>query len=989
MQVGPAHNAVQLSGLPQATGSYTRRLIYRSTATGAGPYTLVGNVPNAAGSNFLDRGGDLGEQLDVTLLGVVRARPSARLMIDPGSVLKLEGARIEVTFGAQLIAEGNDGQQIIFTSKLDDRYGAGGTFDTNNDGTFGVDPGAAGPDRGHWSGLFIGQLGQLNLDHVYLAYGGGDNSKIEGTFKGFNVIEIHQATARIANSVIEQNDPGTGGQGPNDRFGRGPNDGATIFVRGAQPVILNNIIRDNADVAININVDTFTHDLLSDPGRTSGSIDQTGLYRDNRGPLVRGNRIANNGPVGSGGQVGTNGMEIRTAGVRVAPGQPAHGEMVRRGITLSTQSVWDDTDIVHILYDELRIPNFNTFGGLRLQSSPDESLVVKLWSPPVSGGVGNAINDQYNAYPTMGAGFTATGRPMEIEDRIGGVLHVVGQPGFPVILTSLHDDTVGAGLQPDGRLQTDTNNNSWQSTPSAGDWRSLRLEQYSHDRNVEIILEQESPTETAPGINASVETAQFLGELAASETSGDENYRMGFEIQGFLSSRSDIDVYTFTAQAGTEIWLDIDRTRYALDTVVEVLDADGRLVALSDNSTWETIDPELLYSNPLRIADTSINPLQKLAEQNQPRHVSGLIKEHWTTNERDAGMRVLLPGAAGQRSPYTIRVRSSSLEALDSQDQLQDPARVNDGLTSGVYQLQVRTREVDEAPGSAVRYSEIRYAQNGVELIGLPKSSPLLGEAMEDEWVAERENFFFFANTASNDSPFITPDTPGQRPQDLGNLLASDRAVISLAGSLSSSTDIDFYRFTVQYTAIPSGTQRSHAAVTFDMDYADELGRADTTITIFRVTNPTSLTPTYTPILISRDSNVADDRSGPVRPLDDLSGLKDLSRGSVGSLDPFVGTVHLPVGDYAVAVTSAGQLPTVLVPQPQDPWFPSASYAEVRLEPINSLVRIAEDRIGSYGGATAEAPLVPVLLDPSFDGQSVSPTNLWHVSNVEAFTSGH
>jgi large repetitive protein len=312
---------------------------------------------------------------------------------------------------------------------------------------------------------------------------------------------------------------------------------------------------------------------------------------------------------------------------------------------------------------------------LRLQSSPDESLVVKLYSPPVSGGIGNAVNDHYNTYPTMGAGFTATGRPMEIEDRIGGVLHVVGQPGFPVILTSLHDDTVGAGLQPDGTPQTDSNNNGWQTTPSPGDWRSLRLDQFSHDRNVEIILEQESPTETAPGINASVATAQFLGDSGGFRDAGDENRRMGFEIHGFLSSPGDIDVYTFTAQAGTEIWLDIDRTTSRLDTVVELLDADGRLVASSNSSTWETIDPDLLYSDPLRIADTSINPLQKLAEQNQPRHASGLIKDFWTTNERDAGMRVLLPGAAGQRSPYTIRVRSSNLAALDPWDQLQDPDR--------------------------------------------------------------------------------------------------------------------------------------------------------------------------------------------------------------------------------------------------------------------------------------------------------------------------
>jgi hypothetical protein len=87
-------------------------------------------------------------------------------------------------------------------------------------------------------------------------------------------------------------------------------------------------------------------------------------------------------------------------------------------------------------------------------------------------------------------------------DRIGGVLHVVGQPGFPVVLTSIHDDTVGAGLQPDGKPQTDTNNNGIRTAPSPGDWRSVRLDQFSHDRNVEIILEQEAPDGTAPGINA-------------------------------------------------------------------------------------------------------------------------------------------------------------------------------------------------------------------------------------------------------------------------------------------------------------------------------------------------------------------------------------------------------------------------------------------------------------------------------------------------------
>jgi hypothetical protein len=366
VDVDDAEDSIRLSGIPQAAAPFTKRLVYRSTVGGDAPYFLVGELDNSAGNNFDDLGGPAGEQLDYTAMGVLRARLDARLKIDPGTVVKLEGSRIEVTFGAQLIAEGVQGKEIIFTAMQDDRYGAGGTFDTNKDG------GNSSPQRGTWGGLYIGHLGQLNVDHAYIAFGGGNDNRIEGTFTGFNVIELHQAKTRIANSIIEQNALGTGGQGPATRFGRGINEGATIFVRGSQPILLNNIIRDNADVAININADAFTHQYISDPGRTTGDIDQVSLYRDNRGPLIRGNAIANNGPTSGTGNIGYNGMEIRA------------------GITLSTESVWDDTDIVHILYNSITVREHHTYGSLRLQSSPTESLVIKMYGD--------------------NAGFTATGR---------------------------------------------------------------------------------------------------------------------------------------------------------------------------------------------------------------------------------------------------------------------------------------------------------------------------------------------------------------------------------------------------------------------------------------------------------------------------------------------------------------------------------------------------------------------------------------------------
>ncbi|MEO8164452.1 MAG: choice-of-anchor L domain-containing protein, partial [Betaproteobacteria bacterium] len=56
------------------------------------------------------------------------------------------------------------------------------------------------------------------------------------------------------------------------------------------------------------------------------------------------------------------------------------------------------------------------------------------------------------------------------------------------------------------------------------------------------------------------------------------------------------------------------------------------------------------------------------------------------------------------------------------------------------------------------------------------------------------------------------------------------------------------------------------------------------------------------------------------------------------------------------------------------------------MEPVNSLNRIAEDHIGSFGGSIATDPVVPVLLDPSFMGTGL---NLWHVTPRRAGDNGH
>ncbi|MBM4088790.1 MAG: hypothetical protein FJ276_05075, partial [Planctomycetes bacterium] len=885
---------IRLNNLvPPNTNGYDRVRIYRSARDGDAPYTLAGEIL-ANVTTFLDTGAST-QVLSPESFGVARARMDARLAIDPGTVVKLEGSRIEVTFGAQLLAEGIAGREVIFTSRADDRYGAGGTFDTNGDGS------QQTPKRGDWGGIYVGHLGAASIDHALLTFGGGV-TKIEGTFKAFNILEIHQADARVANSVIEQNDNGMAGQGPADRFGRGYNEPATIYVRGAQPILVNNTIQNNREVAISINANSFTSDFLPDTGRSIGALEDTGDYSTNVGPLVRGNRMVNN-PL--------NAIDIR-------------------GEVLTTMSVWDDTDIVHVLRGEqIIVPNFHTNVGLRLLSSPSSSLVVKLQGP----------GDNFDPY--LGAGFTATGLPLEISDRIGGTLQIVGQPDFPVVLTSLRDDSIGAGLLPNGETLLDTNNDGLASLPRAGDWRSVRLEQYANDRNVELILESEARTATAPGENATPATAQFLGELAPFEQGGDENLRLGFDLHALLNEPNDIDVYSFNATAGTEVWIDIDRTTNTLNSVVELLDSNGTVVARSDNSLAETANPNLLYYNPAAIAKNDVNPLQRADNAFQPKHASGAPKDFYSLNTLDAGMRVVLPGVAGTRSAYYVRVRSSS----------NDLNNLNGGLTTGAYQLQVRLREIDEVPGCTVRYADIRYATNGVEAYGLPGHSPLLGESAEDEQVGGPENNNLFPTPLG---PMLNNFNPATGPQDLGNLLATDRGVLSVAGVLIDKNDFDLYEVQVGYDKVGAKTV-SHVSVVFDVDYADGLARPNTTLTVFDSTGR--------PILVGTDSNIADDRPAPLSVGGDMA---DLSRGSVGKLDPFIGPVSLPVGTYYVAVTSDNWLPAEVV-----------SNSDVRRVPLNSVMRLTEDH---FGGGT---DFVSSVFGAIFDFDSiVNPggNNYWDIN---------
>ncbi len=91
--------------------------------------------------------------------------------------------------------------------------------------------------------------------------------------------------------------------------------------------------------------------------------------------------------------------------------------------------------------------------------------------------------------------------------------------------------------------------------------------------------------------------------------------------------------------------------------------------------------------------------------------------------------------------------------------------------------------------------------------------------------------------------------------------------------------------------------RRARLRVVFDLDYADKAVRGDTTVAVYDANQRL--------IFIGRESNVTDDQ-----PAGGGTSLDDLSRGSLGTKDPYIGPIHLtPGGTYYVAVMSNRQLP--------------------------------------------------------------------------------
>ena len=178
------------------------------------------------------------------------------------------------------------------------------------------------------------------------------------------------------------------------------------------------------------------------------------------------------------------------------------------------------------------------------------------------------------------------------------------------------------------------------------------------------------------------------------------------------------------------------------------------------------------------------------------------------------------------------------------------------------------------------------------------------------------------------------------------------------------------------------GSDPLSAELIFDLDYGDGLARPDLALAVYEARFVPSVIGRETAagdlIYHSNQGGGPDDRPAPLQGND----LDDLSRGSVGPLDPFVGPVLLEEGYYLLQISTSALQPAER--SQYSDRLPTNPYA--RFEPITGITRVAEDRIDKSTTdqgkpSTADPPLIPVVLDPV---KAPVPFNL---GDVELFVS--
>jgi hypothetical protein len=112
--------------------------------------------------------------------GYLSINPGATLTIEPGVIIKLTWAAINV--GGKIIVQGTENNPVVFTSINDDSRG-GKT----------VEESTGNPQAGDWRGITVYNGGILSLDYSVINYGGTECYEL---VKGNAIIKLNQALAQ-------------------------------------------------------------------------------------------------------------------------------------------------------------------------------------------------------------------------------------------------------------------------------------------------------------------------------------------------------------------------------------------------------------------------------------------------------------------------------------------------------------------------------------------------------------------------------------------------------------------------------------------------------------------------------------------------------------------------------------------------------------------------------------------------------------------------
>ncbi len=406
------------------------------------------------------------------------------------ALFQVLGARIEVGISANFIAEGTASKRSSLPVVATIGAVQGLRLIPNNDGSSTV------PLAGDWSGIFARHLSSLSIDSSYIAFGGGSSS-VAGDLRHstpsrftklrpVSLIPFWRTTPMEPVQTVQ-----TGA------IIEAQTDASVIHVVASQPIILDNVIRNNAGAAISIDANAMKAVSVRDYGRQTGLNNRSRENVGNLGPFVVDNRLG-----GKHGQRDAN---------------PRRDVDHRNGLgRYRYRSRFNERN------RRSRFPYFRRDGTSQQRG--------RKFGRQARGG-----NRRHHCLRTP-ARYSESDRWFTAGRR---------RSRFPVVLTSLSDDTIGAGFDWEGRAMLDTNNNAGRSQPVEGDWRSLRLNPYSNDRNLDTIFEIEADPVGDTNRNDLPSAAQNMGALADNLNGGDETLRLGFSVRGTIAAPSDLDVYRF------------------------------------------------------------------------------------------------------------------------------------------------------------------------------------------------------------------------------------------------------------------------------------------------------------------------------------------------------------------------------------------------------------------------------------------------------------